>query len=167
MEENAKIAANQILPKSKNVLWFREVGIKDVGSVGGKNASLGELRNNLVAKGINVPDGFATTANAYFYFMEKSGLRKQMDEILKDVDIHNLKTLHEKGQKVRELILAASLPDDLNQDILTAYQELSKLYGVEKVDVAVRSSATAEDLPGASFAGQQETYLNISGEKSV
>ncbi len=151
----------------KNILWFKELGIKDVPDVGGKNASLGEMYNNLISKGVNLANGFATTSGAYFYFLEKTGLTKQIDEILKDVNVHHLKSLQEKGKKVRELIIKATLPQDLQDNIVTAYNELSKLYNVSDVDVAVRSSATAEDLPGASFAGQQETFLNVKGAENV
>jgi len=151
----------------KNILWFKELGIKDVPSVGGKNASLGEMYNNLLSKGVNLANGFATTSEAYFYFLEKTGLTSQIATILKDFDYHNLQALAKKGKQVRQLILAATLPEDLQDDIVAAYKELSKLYNVENTDVAVRSSATAEDLPGASFAGQQETFLNITGEQNV
>ena len=151
----------------KSILWFKELGIKDVPLVGGKNASLGEMYVNLISKGVNLANGFATTADAYFYFLQESGLTNQISEILKDINVHDLKSLHEKGKKVRELILNATLPQDLQSDIISAYKELSKLYNVSNVDVAVRSSATAEDLPGASFAGQQETFLNITGEANV
>lgn len=150
-----------------NILWFKELGIKDVPSVGGKNASLGEMYNNLLSKGVNLANGFATTAEAYFYFLDKTGLTSQIQEILKDIDVHDLKALRQKGEKVRKLIIKARLPQDLQDDIAKAYQELSRSYGAQNTDVAVRSSATAEDLPGASFAGQQETFLNITGEKNV
>src|SRR3989338_4157000 len=152
---------------SKNVVWFKEVGVKDVGLVGGKNSSLGEMYTNLVSQGVNVPNGFATTSEAYFHFLDSAGLAKQIEVILKDVDVHNLKSLQEKGRKIRELIVKAILPQDLQNDIVKAYSELSKSYNVANTDVAVRSSATAEDLPGASFAGQQETFLNITGPQNV
>ena len=152
---------------SKNVVWFKEVGVKDVGLVGGKNSSLGEMYTNLVSQGVNVPNGFATTSEAYFHFLDSTGLAKQIEVILKDVDVHNLKSLQEKGKKIRELIVKAILPQDLQNDIVKAYSELSKSYNVANTDVAVRSSATAEDLPGASFAGQQETFLNITGPQNV
>src|SRR3989344_4876660 len=151
----------------KNILWFHELGIKDVPDVGGKNASLGEMYNNLLSKGVNLANGFATTSGAYFYFLDKTDLTKQIDQILKNVNVHNLKSLQEKGKKVRDLIIKSQLPEDLQSDIVAAYRELSKLYNTLNVDVAVRSSATAEDLPGASFAGQQETFLNITGEANV
>jgi pyruvate,water dikinase len=151
----------------KNVLWFREVGIKDVGLVGGKNASLGEMYTNLVAKGVNIPNGFATTSEAYFNYLEETGLDKKIEVLLKDLDVTDLRKLEQKGQAVRKLILSSRLTQALEKDVVSAYQELSKSYGVLHADVAVRSSATAEDLPGASFAGQQETFLNITGPENV
>lgn len=151
----------------ENILWFKEVSIQDVPKVGGKNASLGEMRNNLISKGVNIPDGFATTAEAYFLFLEKTGILEQIKGHLEGLDAHDLKNLQAAGKAVRETILKAILPDDFKKDIVLAYKELSKLYSQENVDVAVRSSATAEDLPGASFAGQQETFLNISGQENV
>ncbi|MBM3206042.1 MAG: phosphoenolpyruvate synthase [Candidatus Staskawiczbacteria bacterium] len=151
----------------KNIIWFKDLGIKDVSVVGGKNASLGELYNNLIPKGVNCANGFAITADAYFAFLKETGLDKQIDGILKNLDVHNLKMLQAKGREAREAILAATFPEDLQKEIGFFYKELSNSYGAREVDVAVRSSATAEDLPGASFAGQQETYLNISGENNV
>jgi len=141
--------------------------MKDVSAVGGKNASLGEMIKNLVPRGIRIPSGFATTAEAYFYFLRSNNLDKKIASILKNINISNLKELTQKGRKVRELILNTPLPEDLEKDILWAYQELSAEYKSKAVDVAVRSSATAEDLPGASFAGQQETYLNIKGKEKL
>ncbi|MBI3631308.1 MAG: phosphoenolpyruvate synthase [Candidatus Staskawiczbacteria bacterium] len=151
----------------KNVLWFREIGIKDIPLVGGKNASLGEMINNLLTRGVNIPNGFATTSVAYFNFLDKTGLTEKIGAILKDIDVHDIKSLQEKGKAVRSLILSSKLPAELEKDIISFYKELSKEYKTENVDVAVRSSATAEDLPGASFAGQQETFLNITGENNV
>jgi len=151
----------------KSILWFDEIGINDVPSVGGKNASLGEMTKAVVSKGVNVPFGFATTAEAYFYFMASTGLDKKIEEVLKDLDFHNLKQLSEKGKQVRDLILKSKLPQELGREITLAYRKLSEKYGLPETDVAVRSSATAEDLPGASFAGQQETYLNIVGPENV
>lgn len=156
-----------IIKMPKNILWFRELGIKDVPQVGGKNASLGEMYNNLLQKNVNLANGYATTAEAYFNFLEKTGLAQKIKDILVDLDVHNLRSLQKKGHQVRQLILKSSLHKELQDEIVLAYRELSKQYGVANVDVAVRSSATAEDLPGASFAGQQETFLNISGEKNV
>ena len=135
--------------------------------VGGKNASLGEMIGALSKKGMNIPDGFAVTAQAYFYFIQKNKLKKQIKELLKDINVRNINNLQEKGKKVRSLILEGELPQDLKKEIIKKYKVLSKKYGREKVDVAVRSSATAEDLPQASFAGQQETFLNIVGEEHL
>ena len=153
--------------EQKNVLWFSEVGIKDVPLVGGKNASLGEMRNNLVAKGVPVPDGFATTAPAFFSFLKETELDKKIENILSNLDTHNIKDLQNAGKTIREMILQETLPAVLQEQVVNAYKKLSQNYNVENVDVAVRSSATAEDLPGASFAGQQETFLNISGAENV
>jgi len=146
--------------------WFNEVGIEDVGMVGGKNAALGEMYANLVPLGVNVPDGFALTADAYRHFFKDTGLDQKIKGILADLDTKNLRNLQVRGKKVREAILKAKLPQDLNEVITKYYTELGKKYG-KNVDVAVRSSATAEDLPGASFAGQQESYLNVSGDKEL
>lgn len=150
----------------KFTLWFDELGIKDVPLVGGKNASLGEMYRKLTAKGINVTNGFAVTAYSYFYLLQKAGIKKRIQEILSDLNTHDMENLAERGRKVRETILEAAMPEELEEAIITAYQRLEKEYG-KNVDVAVRSSATAEDLPDASFAGQQETYLNIRGQKAL
>jgi len=150
-----------------NILWFKEVGIKDVALVGGKNASLGEMITNLTSKEVNIPDGFATTSEAYFYFLKETGLDKKIKEILKGFDVSDLESLQEKGKTIRNLILESNLPKQLEIEVVSAYKELSLQYSEENTDVAVRSSATAEDLPNASFAGQQETYLNITGEKEL
>lgn len=148
------------------VKWYSEVGIDDVPSVGGKNAALGEMYSNLVPLGVNVPDGFALTADAYRHFFKETGLDDEIKKILSDLDTHNIKNLQIRGKKVRETILKASLPQNLQDVVTEAYKELCEKYG-KNSDVAVRSSATAEDLPGASFAGQQETYLNIHGIENV
>ncbi len=148
------------------ILWFDQIGIEDVPLVGGKNASLGEMYRHLTSKGVRVPNGFAITATAYRYFIEKNNLREAIMNELKDLDTKNLNELEIKGKRVRNLILKAELPEDLKKAIIDAYHNLEQQYG-EHVDVAVRSSATAEDLPDASFAGQQETYLNIHGEAMV
>jgi len=149
------------------ILWFEEISIKDVPLVGGKNASLGEMFQKLKPSGINVPDGFAITAAAYLHFIEKAGLVDKIKETLTGLDTHNIEDLQKRGAAVRALIRNAELPEDLTQEILDNYRRLSAQYGLKEVDVAVRSSATAEDLPDASFAGQQETYLNIRGEKKI
>jgi len=147
----------------KYVKWFEEVGTGDVALVGGKNASLGEMIRNLREKGVNVPSGFAITADAYKYVIEKAGIREKIRDTLADLDTHDMENLSTRGGKLREMIENAPLPGDLEEEIRIAYREMERRYG-ENVDVAVRSSATAEDLPTASFAGQQETYLNVRGE---
>lgn len=154
--------------KSKEfILWFCQVGIKDVGLVGGKNASLGEMYQNLTGKGINIPNGFATSAYAYRYFLEKSGLKDKIKKILTGLNTRDIKDLARRGAAARKAILAAEIPKELEKEIFAAYKKLSQEHGVKSADVAVRSSATAEDLPDASFAGQQESYLNIKGEKAL
>ncbi len=156
-----------MLSKNKKfILWFSELGIKDVALVGGKNASLGEMYRKLTPKGINIPNGFAITALAYRYLIEKAGIKKQMEAILRELNVHNVKDLMKKSKQIRQLINQAPLPPELSQEIAEAYHKLCRSYG-PNTDVAVRSSATAEDLPSASFAGQQETFLNIRGEKEL
>jgi len=145
------------------VLWFDEIGISDVPSVGGKNASLGEMYRELSQKGVKVPYGFAITAHAYRHFLEKAGIRGEIEETLKGLDTGAVANLRERGRKIRTAIVDAELPKELEDAIVGSYKKLCERYG-EDTDVAVRSSATAEDLPTASFAGQQETYLNIHGE---
>ncbi|MEK7567359.1 MAG: phosphoenolpyruvate synthase, partial [Patescibacteria group bacterium] len=149
------------------VLWFDQVGIVDVPLVGGKNASLGEMYSNLNPMGINIPNGFCITAYAYRHFLEKAGIKEKIQQLLKGLDTGNLRELERVGEAVRDTILRAKLPEDLNKEIIKGYINLSLAYNEKNVDVAVRSSATAEDLPGASFAGEQETYLNISGNEDL
>jgi len=148
------------------VLWFKDLEIKDVPLAGGKNAALGEMFSNLTPLGVNIPNGFALTAFAYRYFFDKTGLDKKIREILADINTHDIRNLQKRGDLCRKAVMAATFPGDLKEIILSNYRELEKMYG-KGVDVAVRSSATAEDLPDASFAGQQETYLNVSGEKML
>lgn len=152
--------------RPKFIRWFSEVTNKDVGLVGGKNASLGEMVRTVAKQGVSVPDGFAITAEAYFHLLDKSGVRQKIRKILSDLNTHNMKNLADRGKLVRDAILAAPFPKDLEEEIRVAYRELERREGKD-VDVAVRSSATAEDLPDASFAGQQETFLNIRGEKAL
>src|SRR3989344_1560358 len=144
------------------ILWFDELGISDIPLVGGKNASLGEMYQNLAPKGINIPNGFAITAYAYHYLLNKAGIKQKIKDILAGLDISNMKNLSDRGRKVRETILQAEFPQELKDAITQAYAKMCRECGKD-TDVAVRSSATAEDLPDASFAGQQETYLNIRG----
>lgn len=147
---------------SRLTLGFAEIRLEDIPVVGGKNASLGEMYRELTPKGIKIPDGFATTADAYFYFLQSSGLESSINEILNKLDPYDTKDLAEKGKQIRELILSAKFPIKLTEEIKASYNQLCAKYGAE-IDVAVRSSATAEDLPEASFAGAQETFLNIRG----
>ena len=153
--------------KNAFILWFDQLGIEDVPLVGGKNASLGEMYRELTKKGVNIPNGFAISAHAYFYLLEKNDAEKRIRDILKDLDTTNMHNLQERGRKVREVIRNLEFPEELKNAILVSYKDLCKAYKTDKVDVAVRSSATAEDLPDASFAGQQETYLNIKGESAL
>ena len=152
--------------KERLVIWFDELQLKDIPEVGGKNASLGEMRQNLQKKGVNIPDGYAVTAHAYRYLIESAGIWDKIKEVLKDLDTHDIRNLSARGKKVRSLIYNAEMPGDLRDEIVKAYRRLCEEYG-ENTDVAVRSSATAEDLPDASFAGQQETFLNIRGEEAL
>ncbi|MEG5176144.1 phosphoenolpyruvate synthase [Microcoleus sp. B3-D7] len=149
------------IPKEKAlVLLFDEVGIADIPLVGGKNASLGEMIQQLTGQGVRVPNGFATTAHAYRYFIQSAGLEAKLREIFADLDVEDLQNLRQKGKQARALILDTPFPRELQAAIADAYEKLCDRYG-DSTDVAVRSSATAEDLPDASFAGQQETYLNV------
>ncbi len=144
------------------ILWFDDISIEDVPVVGGKNASLGEMYQKLTSKGVAVPHGFAVTAYAYRHLLKTAGVEDKIKDALKDLDTHDMKNLAKRGKKVREIIRTAKFPDDLRNAIIESYKKMEEEYGAD-VDVAVRSSATAEDLPDASFAGQQETYLNIQG----
>ncbi|MEH2334404.1 phosphoenolpyruvate synthase [Nostoc sp.] len=148
------------------ILWFDEVGIADIPVVGGKNASLGEMIQQLTPKGINVPTGFATTAYAYRHFIQSAGLEAKLRKLFADLDVEDVKNLRERGKKARSLLIHTPFPVELREAIAKAYHSLSERYNAE-TDVAVRSSATAEDLPDASFAGQQETYLNVVGAEGV
>ncbi|MFT7615846.1 MAG: pyruvate,water dikinase [Candidatus Woesearchaeota archaeon] len=148
------------------ILWFDQLGIEDVPLVGGKNASLGEMYRSLTHRGVKVPNGFAVTAYAYRYLLQKTNAEQKIRDILSDLDTTDMDNLAERGNKVRELIRTLEFPQELNDAIFEGYTHMCKQYG-ESTDVAVRSSATAEDLPDASFAGQQETYLNIRGRESL
>jgi pyruvate, water dikinase len=148
------------------VVPFAAVGIGAIAEVGGKNASLGEMIRELAGQGVRVPGGFATTAAAYRHLLRSNGLSEPLGELLTGLDADDLGALQAAGKAARNLLLNANLPADLSEAILAAYRELATPDGVLPA-VAVRSSATAEDLPDASFAGQQETFLNIQGEAAL
>ena len=166
MQISSQVTSTQIAKEQSLILWLNEIGIEDISLVGGKNASLGEMIQQLTPKGVNVPTGFAVTAYAYRYFIETAGLEAKLRELFADLDVDDLSNLQQHGKKARRLILSINFPPELEAAIAQAYQKLCEQYG-EDTDVAVRSSATAEDLPDASFAGQQETYLNVQGVKRV
>src|SRR3990167_1627733 len=148
------------------ILWFEDLSIEDVPLVGGKNAALGEMISTLAPLGVQVPGGFAVTATAYKQFLQSNNLDSRIGEILAGINTHNLRDLQRRGKAIRRLILKARFEKELEQAIVKAYTEMERRYG-HRVGVAVRSSATAEDLPTASFAGQQETYLNVSGKRQL
>jgi len=153
-------------PKKRDerfILWFNEIGIGDVPLVGGKNASLGEMYQQLTSKGVNIPGGFAITAYAYRYLIKEAHIEDAIKDALAGLNTHDMDNLKERGKRVRAIIRNTDFPPDLTRAIIDSYHTMEKDYR-KGVDVAVRSSATAEDLPDASFAGQQETFLNIQGE---
>lgn len=147
------------------VLWYQQLGMNDVGRVGGKNASLGEMISNLAGAGVTVPGGFATTADAFNEFLEQSGINEKIYQLLDNLNVDDVKALAEAGKTIRQWIIDTPFQDKLNHAIHQAYQELSQ--GNPDASFAVRSSATAEDMPDASFAGQQETFLNVKGIDAV
>ncbi len=149
------------------VLWLDNLRMTDLGKVGGKNASLGEMIGNLSRLGVSVPGGFATTADAFQQYLERSGLAERIQRRLATLDVEDVDTLVAAGREIRDWIVDTALPDELEQAIRAAYIKLCKDAGAEDIAVAVRSSATAEDLPDASFAGQQETFLNVVGIDDV
>lgn len=151
---------------NKYIRWFRDIGIDAVPLVGGKNASLGEMYRELTPRGIRIPNGFAVTAAAYRHFLHTGQLDARLRELLAGLDTRDLADLAERGRRLRDAILVTPLPEDLRREIVEAYAVLCQEYGPE-TDTAVRSSATAEDLPTASFAGQQESFLNIRGERAL
>jgi len=148
------------------VKWFDELGIDDVSTVGGKNASLGEIYQSLTREGILVPNGFAVTVKAYKHLLQSNGAWEKLHVLLDTLDADDLSSLQEKGHEARKVITDCLIPEDLRSEIIEAYQALKAQYG-ENISLAVRSSATAEDSPEASFAGQNDTFLNISGETSL
>ena len=151
---------------NENVVWLKDVGMSDVEKVGGKNASLGEMISGLDSQGVRVPGGFATTAEAFESFLEYSDLKNKINKLLSDLDVTNIQELTKTGLLIRQWVEEAPFPDELYQSIVDSYEKLSNELGSD-VTFAVRSSATAEDLPEASFAGQQETYLNVSGIEDI
>ena len=162
-----KKITNKGLEMYKHIKFFEEININDINQVGGKNASLGEMYRNLAPKGVHLPNGFGTTADSYYYFLESAGISSDISNVLDGLDVHDIDELRVRGAMIRKIIQNAKLPEDFELEIRQGYRELSQKCGRDNVVVAVRSSATAEDLPNASFAGQQETYLNISGEDKV
>ncbi|MCK4634491.1 MAG: phosphoenolpyruvate synthase, partial [Candidatus Aenigmarchaeota archaeon] len=148
----------------KYVLWFNEISKKNIPQVGGKNANLGEMIQKIK---VPVPNGFAITTKAYDHFIKENKLDKKIKKIVSKLDKRNLKNLENVGREVRKLIMSGEFPEDLRKDILIHYKKLSRQSGKKEENVAVRSSATAEDLVDASFAGQQESYLNMKGEKQL
>ena len=152
---------------SQYVIWFENLRMSDVESVGGKNASLGEMISQLTEKGVRVPGGFATTAEAFRAFLAHDGLNERISNALAALDVDDVTELARVGKEVRQWILETPFPEQLNQEIETAWNKMVADAGSKDISVAVRSSATAEDLPDASFAGQQETYLNIKGLDNV
>ncbi len=155
------------MSKDSLVLWLDELTIEDIPIAGGKNASLGEMIKSLSPLGINIPYGFVVTSTAYYRFIEHNNLREKIKEALQGLNVDDVSDLAKRGYTVRELIKGGDFPPELEGAIKKYYNELSQRYGTHAVDVAVRSSATAEDLPDASFAGQQETYLNVVGAENV
>jgi pyruvate,water dikinase len=148
------------------VRWFADIGIDDIPLVGGKNASLGEMYRELTPQGVKLADGFAITAEAYRYFLRGAGLDQKIRDLLQGLDTQDMENLRQRGSQVRQAILGSPLPRDLELEITRAYDTF-RGHQLHPVDVAVRSSATAEDLPDASFAGQQETYLNVQGHLAL
>lgn len=152
---------------NEHVLWFDHLGLKDIAKVGGKNASLGEMIGNLTSKGIQVPEGFAVTTSGFRLFVERADLKGVVRDSLEGVDPDNPSDVAERGAKIRKAFLEADFPDELKRDIAFSYWQLGKQLNMQNPSVAIRSSATSEDLAGASFAGQHETILNVRGEAAV
>lgn len=151
---------------AKYILWFKEIRATDTKLVGGKNANLGEMYSQLSSKGVRIPNGFAITSNAYWEFLRQNRIDQKLKEIFKNLNTRNIRQLQKTGKLARRLILNSDFPKNIESEIIKAYSQLEKEYG-KNCDVAVRSSATAEDLATASFAGQQETYLNVKGKNQV
>jgi len=152
--------------RGKFVIPFSQLRMSDIDAVGGKNASLGELLSQLASAGIRVPDGFATTADAFRNFIDSAGLRQRIDQALRALDVDDVRALAAVGSEIRSWVVAAPFSTEFEAEVRSFYQWLTDNSSSE-ISVAVRSSATAEDLPDASFAGQQETYLNVRGVDAV
>ncbi len=150
-----------------HIKFFKDIVLTDIPEVGGKNASLGEMVHYLAPLGVNLPNGFATTAKSYYTFLEKAGIRDEIANILASINVNDVTDAEPKAARIRQLIIDAKFPEDFEAEIRQGYQELCGICGQENLIVAIRSSATAEDLPNASFAGQQESFLNISGIDDV
>lgn len=151
----------------KYIRFFETISIKDIPTVGGKNASLGEMYQNLKKSDVLVPNGFATTSEAYWLFINHNKIKEKIKNLVENINFNDIKSLQDNGQKIRKLFIKSKFPKILEAEIITAYKKLSNEYKSANIDVAVRSSATAEDLPDASFAGQQDSFLNITGEKEL
>ena len=163
---SARLSPTEMSSASEFIAWFETLGKTDVARVGGKNASLGEMVQRLAPQGVRVPEGFATTAAAYRAYVEANGIRGPLAAQLEALK-RGTATLHETGEAARRLFLDGEIPPAIAQALRQAYKELSRRGGAVEASVAVRSSATAEDLPDASFAGQQETFLNVRGEREL
>jgi len=163
---DSRYMEEQVMGTSQYIRFFEDMGIEDVPIVGGKNASLGEMFQKLSGEGVRIPHGFAITAAAYRHMLDEAGAWERLHAELDDIDPDDVAALARKAKRAREIVYGAGLPDDLATEIVTAYRRLQAEYG-EDVSLAVRSSATAEDLPTASFAGQQDSYLNIKGDESL
>ncbi|MGY4580921.1 phosphoenolpyruvate synthase/pyruvate phosphate dikinase [Ewingella americana] len=148
-------------PDLRNVIWYNQLGMNDVDKVGGKNASLGEMITNLSDLGVSVPNGFATSSKAFNDFLDQSGVNTRIHDLLDSIDVDDIAQLTKAGTQIRQWIVETPFQPELEKDIRQAYQQLSE--GEKDASFAVRSSATAEDMPDASFAGQQETFLNVQG----
>jgi pyruvate, water dikinase len=152
---------------SQFIKWFEEISIKDIPLVGGKNASLGEMFQTLTPQGIQIPPGFAVTADAFSVLIAQNGISEKIYSLLSNLDTTETNKLAKTGHEIRALVRSVGIPEKIANEIRAAYDQLCLRSGIEELDVAVRSSATAEDLPDASFAGQQETFLNIRGSEDL
>lgn len=150
----------------KHILFFNQIDMNSIEKVGGKNASLGEMYNQMALKGIKIPNGFATTSEAYWLFLDANSIREKVTQLMNQIDLETFYNLRELGAQARALILNAKIPEEVASEIKEAYQKLSAAFP-SAIELAVRSSATAEDLPTASFAGQHDSYLNIKGEEAL